>query len=291
MAHGETDATLSDHPRGRFTDAATFGAFLQNRRESQNLSLHDVAAETKIAARYLGALEHGDVRSWPGGLYRRAMVRAYATAVGLDPDSTVCDFADAFNEAPAQVLAPEPTRATPAFDDLLNRPHASLCVGLALCAAIAIFTWAVPSSNAGGAIGTNQTRPVPAIGHHDAATTATATSGPPSTPAATFEARPALTTVPPPSTPADEPPAPVDEPTPLDEPPARVDGSMQIMSEPAGAHVTVNGIRSGQTPVTIPYMEPGEKRVRLPRTVRQRRTTTPADAGASDRGGAGESRD
>ncbi len=251
MAHVENDATESDHPRGRFIDAATFGAFLQNRRESQNLSLRDVAAVTKITERYLAALERGDVRSWPGGLYRRAMVRAYATTVGLDPDSTVSEFADAFNEAPAHVVEPEPSPATPAFDDLLDvRPHVSLCVGLALCAGIAVFTWAVPSSNAAGAIETNPTPPVSTVGHHDDAIIGAATSGPPSAPRANIEAPPALATVTAPMTPAIEPPA-------------RIDGSMQVMSEPAGAYVTVNGIRWGQTPVTIPYLEPGEKRVRI----------------------------
>src|SRR5687768_17822319 len=51
----------ADHQRkGRFIDAATFGAYLQNRREGRHLSLHDVAAETKIAGRYLAALERGD---------------------------------------------------------------------------------------------------------------------------------------------------------------------------------------------------------------------------------------
>ena len=56
----------------------------------------------------------------------------------------------------------------------------------------------------------------------------------------------------PPSPPADVPPTP-----------APADGSIQITSDPAGAHVTVNGIQWGQTPVTIRYLEPGEKLVRL----------------------------
>ena len=97
---GTRDASKVLTRRGRFVDAATFGAFLENHRAGRNLSLHDVAAETKIASRHLAALERGDVRSWPGGLYRRAMVRAYAAAIGLDPEVTVCEFVDAFDEAP-----------------------------------------------------------------------------------------------------------------------------------------------------------------------------------------------
>jgi hypothetical protein len=64
---------------------------------------------------------------------------------------------------------------------------------------------------------------------------------------------PPSTSTPPPALPvAEEPPAP-----------ASADGSLQILSEPAGAHVTVNGIQWGQTPVTIRYLEPGEKVVRI----------------------------
>src|SRR5688572_12324453 len=123
---GTSDGS-ADHPRrGRFIDAATFGAYLQNRREGRNLSLQDVAAETKIAGRHLAALERGDVRSWPGGLYRRAMVRAYAAAIGLDPETTVCEFEDAFSEPPTQV-EPEPSPAPAAFPSLLGvRARASV---------------------------------------------------------------------------------------------------------------------------------------------------------------------
>ena len=273
-------------------DAATFGAFPRNRRESQNLSLRDVAAETKIAERYLAALERGDVRSWPGGIYRRGMVRAYAATIGLDPDATVCEFADAFNEAPAQALELAPSPAPPAFDDLIKvRPHATLCVGLALCGGIAVFTWAVPSSNAAGAIAAIQTAPVPAVApavvHPDDEATGTAGFEPPSAPIPTVQAASAVTAVTPPPaaaavqaapalTPVTAPPAPVQAPPELkpetsppspsaDVPPAPAPagGSIQITSEPAGAHVTVNGIQWGQTPVTIRYLEPGEKLVRL----------------------------
>ena len=235
-------AITSDVPdgltrKGRFIDAATFGAFLENYRAGRNLSLHDVAAETKIAARHLAALERGDVHSFPGGLYRRAMVRAYASAIGLDPNVTVCEFADAFNEAPAQV-EPDRNLESPTVHGLLSvRPRASVCVGLAVCAVIAALTWATTSSDAAGAMETNR------IG---------TTSGPASSSAAAnVETPKRVATVMPP------------QPAPSQEPPANVEGAMRIISEPAGAQVTVNGIRWGRTPVTVRHLAPGEKRVRI----------------------------
>jgi cytoskeleton protein RodZ len=234
-----TDTLDGLRRRGRFIDGATFGAFLRNHREGRNLTLHDIAAGTKIATRHLAALERGDVRSWPGGLYRRAMVRAYAAAVGLDPDVTVSEFTDAFAEVPVAV-EPEPKQlpAVPLQELLGSGPRASVVLGLAACATIAVLGWTVTSSDAAGAMKTSAEPAAPAIagsaspGHADSA------------------AAPA------PVEPAVQNASNVD--------PARnVEGSLRIASEPAGADVTVNGIRWGQTPVTIQHLEPGQKRVRV----------------------------
>ena len=271
MAPARTNDGSAGHPRrGRFIDAATFGAYLQNRREGRNLSLQDVAAETKIAGRHLAALERGDVRSWPGGLYRRAMVRAYAAAIGLDPETTVCEFEDAFSEPPAQT-EPEPSAAPPAFHSLLAiRAHASVGLGLAVCAAVAALAWAATSSDAADTSGTILARPAATLGHHaDAAPPAPTSGVVSSSDAANVETRQQIATVTQP------------HPAASQEPPAGVEGSMRITSQPAGAHVTVNGIRWGQTPVTVRYLPPGEKRVRLSKdgyaSVERRLQLTPAN--------------
>lgn len=271
MAPAGTSDGSADHPRrGRFIDAATFGAYLQNRREGRNLSLHDVAAETKIAGRHLAALERGDVRSWPGGLYRRAMVRAYAAAIGLDPETTVCEFEDAFNEHPTQV-EPDTKLEPPGLQGLLGiRATASVGLALAVCAAVAVIAWAATSSDAADTMRTIRARPVSTVGHHVDAAPPTTTSGVVSpSAAANIETNQRIATVAPPPT------------APSYEPPAGVEGSMRIISEPAGAHVTVNGIRWGHTPVTVRYLPPGEKRVRLSKdgyaSVERRLQLTPAN--------------
>jgi hypothetical protein len=41
-------------------------------------------------------LERSDFSQWPGGLFARAFVRDYATAIGLDPDEVVDDFCRLF---------------------------------------------------------------------------------------------------------------------------------------------------------------------------------------------------
>ena len=61
------------------------GELLRSARARRGLALQQVSNETKIPRRYLEALEQDRLEALPGGLYRRAHVRAYAQAVQLDP--------------------------------------------------------------------------------------------------------------------------------------------------------------------------------------------------------------
>jgi cytoskeletal protein RodZ len=69
-----------------------FSERLKQARIAKGLSLHDIAATTKISIVVLESLERGDVSRVPGGIFSRSFVRAYAIEVGLDPDKTVSDF-------------------------------------------------------------------------------------------------------------------------------------------------------------------------------------------------------
>jgi len=82
-----------------------FGARLRERREAQRIGLDAVARDTKIKLSLLEALEQDDVSQWPGGLFRRAFIRAYARVVGLEPDAAVRDFLAAFPDPPEVVAS------------------------------------------------------------------------------------------------------------------------------------------------------------------------------------------
>src|SRR5262245_30587131 len=73
-----------------------FGARLRQRREARGIGLDVVACQTKLKRSLLEALERDDISVWPRGFFGRAFIRAYAQAVGLDPDGTVRDFLAAF---------------------------------------------------------------------------------------------------------------------------------------------------------------------------------------------------
>src|SRR5262245_48649637 len=82
-----------------------FGGKLRQARERRGISLRQIATSTKISAAALEALERNDISKLPGGIFSRAFVRSYATEVGLDPDETVREFLERFNQEPAPTAA------------------------------------------------------------------------------------------------------------------------------------------------------------------------------------------
>lgn len=93
--------------------AAAFGSRLRHERERRQISLDSIAENTKINRSLLEGLERDDVKRWPSGIFRRAFVRSYATAIGLDPDEVLREFQERFPdpEEPPVDGAPLDTRA------------------------------------------------------------------------------------------------------------------------------------------------------------------------------------
>ncbi|MBA3232042.1 MAG: helix-turn-helix domain-containing protein [Acidobacteria bacterium] len=75
------------------------GLWLRRERERRGVTLRQIADQTKVAVPLLDGLEQGDLSRWPGGIYRRAFVKSYAAALGLDPDAVLHRFEE---EHPAQ---------------------------------------------------------------------------------------------------------------------------------------------------------------------------------------------
>jgi cytoskeletal protein RodZ len=67
----------------------SLGELLRNARERRNFTLRQVADDTRISLRYLEALESGQYRTLPGGMYNRAFLRSYAECIGLDPQKAI----------------------------------------------------------------------------------------------------------------------------------------------------------------------------------------------------------
>jgi len=235
-------------------DPAEFGERLLRGREQKNRRLEEIADTTKIAIHQLRSLERGDLQRLPGGIYRRAIVRQYAAAVGLNVEDTLRDLAsiggkaDGRDEAAEAVAVPRGDAGSSPFSTALWSSTAALVV---LGAVAAITTsWYRGGATARAAdvpvTATSVTTPetdAPAIalvagtegvradaGNVEHATDATALRNEPET----------------------DNVAEVNA----------TEGELRITSEPAGALITVNGIGWGVTPVTIPYMPFGKKVIR-----------------------------
>jgi cytoskeletal protein RodZ len=85
-------------------DITTLGAYLRAERERRGLALRAISENTKVSLPLLEGLESDDISRWPGGIFRRAFVRSYAEAVGLDPD-------DVFKRFEQQYKPPVPETA------------------------------------------------------------------------------------------------------------------------------------------------------------------------------------
>ena len=106
-------AAVPDHEPSVFPDPnESFGARLRAIRERRRISIASIAESTKILGALLEGLEQDDVSRWPTGLYRRAFMRAYATAIGLDPEPIVREFIARFPD-PEETTIPTAIVAAP----------------------------------------------------------------------------------------------------------------------------------------------------------------------------------
>jgi hypothetical protein len=268
------------------SDHARFADFLVSARRAAGCSLDEIALATRVPARYLEALEQGHPDVLPRGVYRRAIVRTYATAVGLDPSLVLERFGRVFGEeaafsewhtasapsAPPHTIVSRPVLAATATTlrspapratghavlttepvDTQFRPIAIAATITIVLAAVAYLMWpsgSAPAAAAGVAGGGRAPAAAAGAGSVAVDDSVRQTSG---TLAATPVQHPPVlissdaTDVVPPQ----PPPAPAAE------------SRLVITSNPAGARVTVDGIGWGQTPITIRHLPPGAKVIRL----------------------------
>ena len=100
----------------------SFGARLRQHRERQGIALATIAEKTKIKQSLLDGLERDDLSQWPPGIFRRAYVRSYGQAIGLDPDTVVRDFLERYPE-PIEPVEPPPPTVIQRLVGVLARPR------------------------------------------------------------------------------------------------------------------------------------------------------------------------
>jgi transcriptional regulator with XRE-family HTH domain len=301
-------------------DRAAFGDFVRQARERRQLTVEQIASDTKIPSRHLTALEQGDVTSLPGGMYRRAMLRAYAESIGLDKDSALANFERTFEPRPggaaprgpavttraaavqktAPAAAPAPDAAAAPVPERTRGIRVPL-MGVVITATVVVAfvtgdgdrsvtprgtdaaASTVPAlttpgdvspaiveparANDNGVGGATDTPPSADLGNARAASPAAG-----NLPAVPLAQGDVSGTPPRPATPGAESGADAVMPATGGAVAANARAAVRataaeiaIVSEPAGARVTIDGTGWGTTPVTVRHLSFGSKRVRVTR--------------------------
>ena len=100
----------------------SFGPRLRRERERRKIPLASIAENSKISVSLFEDLERDDVSRWPSGIFRKSFIRAYAKAVGLDPDETAREFLERFPDRNDPEAAPFAVPATPPPPQPATRP-------------------------------------------------------------------------------------------------------------------------------------------------------------------------
>src|ERR1044071_2379780 len=61
-------------------------------RRNRGISLEQIAESTKISVRSLEAIERGDFRKLPGGIYSTSYIRQYAQAIDYDESAILAVY-------------------------------------------------------------------------------------------------------------------------------------------------------------------------------------------------------
>ncbi|MBM3725975.1 MAG: DUF4115 domain-containing protein [Acidobacteria bacterium] len=99
----------------RFEFMASLGEKLKRERERLGIALPDLAERTKIASRYLEAIENNDLSCLPGEFFHRAFVKQYGAAVGMSPQQVEAELR---NETPTFGVAGEDSVTAKLLDDM-----------------------------------------------------------------------------------------------------------------------------------------------------------------------------
>ena len=114
----------------------TFGENLKREREMRGVTLDEISAATRIATRFLRAIENEEWEHLPGGVFNRGFVRAVARYLGLDEENIVAEYNLAVDDRPS---VPVWTGSPPAVT--ADQPWLALIIAAVLVVALLAAGW------------------------------------------------------------------------------------------------------------------------------------------------------
>ena len=92
-------------------EKTNFGEHLRREREMRGVSLEEISTATRIAVRFLEAMENEQWDRLPGGVFNRGFIRSVARFLGLDEDGLVGEYALLAHDKPEKAVWATSTRA------------------------------------------------------------------------------------------------------------------------------------------------------------------------------------
>ncbi len=71
----------------------TLGEKLREAREARDISIGEVAEQTRISPHYVESIERDDYKPLPGGIFNKGFVKSIAKYVGVDEQEALADYA------------------------------------------------------------------------------------------------------------------------------------------------------------------------------------------------------
>lgn len=114
----------------------TFGESLRREREMRGVTLEEVSGATRIATRFLKAIENEQWDQLPGGVFNRGFVRAVARYLGLDEENIVAEYTLAVGDRqPVPVWTGSPPAVAP------DTPWLAWIIGAVIVLALLAGAW------------------------------------------------------------------------------------------------------------------------------------------------------
>jgi cytoskeletal protein RodZ len=75
-------------------------------RQQKGISLESIASSTKLSVRQLDAIEVGDFKRLPGGIYNTNYIRQYAQAIGFSEKDLLAYYNEVCNPSAGYIASP-----------------------------------------------------------------------------------------------------------------------------------------------------------------------------------------
>jgi cytoskeleton protein RodZ len=122
---------------------ASFGEQLRLAREARGISLREISEQTRISTRYLEAIESGDLKRLPGGIFNRSFIKAYAKYVGYDEKEALEAYArTAREQGGGDEVATTPYKSHVYTDGGARSPLMTLVLTVLILAILVLGVWA-----------------------------------------------------------------------------------------------------------------------------------------------------